>query len=95
MPRGLFNWTFEDVASFLKQHFFEPSYMKSSHYYFKGLVDGEERLPWVPKHGKKSLPPRTLECTISKSGIPKSYWKKWANTGDKKSIQYKGAKEMD
>ena len=45
MPRFLMNWTFQDVVDFHQQHFFvySGSY-GGSHRYYKGLVDGEERL---------------------------------------------------
>jgi len=92
MPNGLRNWYYKDVVSFLEQHFFIFSHVKSSHYYYRGYVDKKDRLSWFPKH-RNSLPMKTLECAIHKSGIPKSYWKKWANSANKKEVQYEGAED--
>ena len=85
------NWIFKDVVSFLRQHFFELSHTEGSHHYFRGKVDNEDRLTWIPNHGSKSIPPLTLKCAIHKSGIPESVWKKWANNGRDERVKYEGA----
>jgi len=90
MPNGLFNWNFKDVDRFLRKHHFEHVNTEGSHLYYRGRVDGEERLTFIPWHRGKSIPPKTLESTIHKSGIPKEFWKKWGN-GDK-DVFYGGAR---
>lgn len=93
MPNRLKNWTYKDVALFLEQHFFSLVNIDGSHHFFKGFVDGKERLTFITKHGSKAILPRTLECTIHKTGIPKKIWEKWANAGGKESVQYEGAEQ--
>lgn len=95
MSKGLKNWTYKDVVCFLKQHFFKHSHIKGSHCYYTGNVDNKKVLTWIPKHNSKPLPILTLKCTISKSGIPELFWKKWAEEQkkNKKNIQYEGAKK--
>lgn len=98
MPRGIRNWTYKNVADFLKQHFFKLVNIDGSHHYYKGYVDGKEKLTDIQRHESKSILPRTLECTIHKSGIPKNIWKKWGDAGNKKArkkIKYNGAKLTD
>lgn len=95
MPRGLFNWDFEDVVEFLKQHFFVLSYTDGSHFYFKGVVNKKQKLVHIQKHTDKAIRPKTLETIIYKSGIPKKIWKSWGQAGSKsarKKINYSGAK---
>jgi len=94
MPKGLFNWDFEDVVGFLRQHFFVLKNTKGSHYYFRGKVDGQQKLTHIQKHGSNSIPPKTMESVIASSGIPKDFWIKWGGAGRKsarKKIQYLGA----
>lgn len=96
MPRNLSNWGFNDVVAFLKQHFFVVVNQKATgHYYFLGMVDKEKRLVEVQYHSNQYISIKSLQHDIiPKTGIPESYWKKWANAGNKKArkkIQYKGA----
>ena len=74
MPRGLFNWTFSDAESFLKENGFTLQYTNASHFYYVGHVGGELRTVCVPFHGKKSVKPRTMKGIILQSGIPQKKW---------------------
>lgn len=74
MPRGLLNWTFDDVVDFLKAHNFSLNYVNSSHYYYRGFVDSKMRQVCVPFHGSKSLKPRTMRGIILQSGMSKQEW---------------------
>jgi predicted RNA binding protein YcfA (HicA-like mRNA interferase family) len=70
MPRGLLNWTAEDVVRFLKTHGFVLIHTKGSHYFY--FYSG--RQVCVPFHGSKAIKPRTLGGIISQSGISKDIW---------------------
>ncbi|MEK7567817.1 MAG: type II toxin-antitoxin system HicA family toxin [Patescibacteria group bacterium] len=74
MPKGLVNWTFNDVVGVLKEHGFQLNYVNSSHYYYTGHYGKILRQVCVPFHGKKTLKPRTLKGIIIQSGIPKERW---------------------
>lgn len=75
MTRRLYNWTFQDVAAFLKRHSFSHISTKGSHYYFSGTIKGSVRLVEVPRHTHKVVKPRTLKDSIMrKSGIPVDHW---------------------
>ena len=74
MTRGLFNWTFNDVDSFLKEKGFRYNYTNGSHYYYVGHTDGKYRQVCVPFHGTKSIKPRTLNGIIRQSGLDKKEW---------------------
>lgn len=76
MPKGLFNWTFRDVESFLRENNFVLSYQNGSHCYYRGQYGGVLRNVCVPFHGKKIIKPRTLRGIILQSGIPKNKWLK-------------------
>jgi predicted RNA binding protein YcfA (HicA-like mRNA interferase family) len=76
MTRGLFNWTFADVESFLKENGFTLNYTNASHYYYVSRYGGELRNVCVPFHGKTALKPRTLKGIILQSGIPQKEWLK-------------------
>ena len=98
MPNGLRNWKFEDVVSFLEHHHFQfASAPGGSHHFYKGFVDGEEKMTEVQYHAGKTINPRTLDWSIiEKSGIPKQFWLDWAKAGNKKAqkkIRYPGAVE--
>lgn len=100
MPRGVNNWSFEDVVSFLEQHYFTLAYLHGgSHHYYKGLVDGEERMVEVQYHAGGTIKPKTLRLSIiAKSGIPEGTWLQWAKAGNhrlQKKIRYEGAKERN
>ena len=74
MPRGLFNWTFDEVVEVLKERGFRLNYTNGSHYYYIKHVGGELKNVCVPFHGKKVIKPRTLKGIILQSGIPMSEW---------------------
>lgn len=76
MTRGLFNWTFSNVESFLKEHGFILNYTNASHYYYVGRYGGQLRNVCVPFHGKTALKPRTFKGIILQSGIPQKEWLK-------------------
>lgn len=74
MPNGVFNWTFRDVAGFLRSHHFSLSHVEGSHYYYQVFTGGAPRIVHVPFHGSKALKPRTLNSIIRESGIPRQEW---------------------
>jgi len=76
MPGRLFNWTFSDVESFLKEHGFTLNYTNASHYYYIGSYGGQLRNVCVPFHGRAIIKPRTLKGIILQSGIPRGEWLK-------------------
>ncbi len=74
MPRGLFNWTFKDVARFLEIKRFHLNYTNASHYYYTGHTNGVYRQVCVPFHGNKIIKPRTMRGIILQSGLSKNEW---------------------
>jgi predicted RNA binding protein YcfA (HicA-like mRNA interferase family) len=76
MPRGIFNWTFNDVIDFLKRNGFIHSHVKGSHYYYIGHYHGEPRIVQVPFHGSKAFKPRTLKGIVIQSGLSLDLWLK-------------------
>ena len=75
MTRRLYNWTFENVASFLKCHGYSKIHVQGSHYYFKGVVNNKVCLVEVTRHTNKTIKPRTLKHSIMrKSGISAQHW---------------------
>ena len=70
MPRGLYNWTFSDVAKFLEKNGFVYGHTEGSHYYYVSGVF----IVQVPFHGRKALKPRTLKGIIRQSGISQNIW---------------------
>lgn len=74
MPNGIFNWTFSDVESFLKERGFFLNYTNASHFYYTGSYKGILRNVCVPFHSKKTIKPRTLKGIILQSGISKEEW---------------------
>jgi predicted RNA binding protein YcfA (HicA-like mRNA interferase family) len=74
MPRGVFNWTFNDVVRFLKDYNFSLNHVEGSHYFYVGSCGGIFRQVCVPFHGKRTIDPRTLKGIINQSGIPKEKW---------------------
>lgn len=74
MPNGLFNWTFSDVESFLKERKFNLHHTNGSHFYYIGNYDKKIRQVCVPFHGNKSIKPRIMRGIILQSGIPKKEW---------------------
>lgn len=92
MPKHLQNWTFEDVAAFLKQNYFSIRNIEGSHHYFVGFVDGKDRICHIQKHGRESIRPKTLKINvIEKSGIPLELWLQWSSSPNnlRKKIVYK------
>jgi predicted RNA binding protein YcfA (HicA-like mRNA interferase family) len=74
MPRGVNNWSAEDVVRFVRARGFVFNHAKGSHYFYIGKVDGSLRQICIPFHGSKSLKPRTVKGIILQSGIPMSEW---------------------
>lgn len=77
MPRGLYNWTSEEVVRFLKEHDFSLNHTRGSHYYYVGKAGGSFRQVCIPFHGTRAIKPRTLKGIIRQSGISKETWLKW------------------
>jgi predicted RNA binding protein YcfA (HicA-like mRNA interferase family) len=75
MPRGVNNWTAEDVVRFLKDHDFIHNYTRGSHMYYVGRYAGIMRQVSIPFHGSHAIKPRTLKSIIWQSGIPRDEWK--------------------
>lgn len=76
MAKKLFNFTFRDVDSFLKEKGFHLNYTNGSHYYYVGHYQKILRHVCVPFHGSKTIKPRTLKGIILQSGISQSEWLK-------------------
>ena len=74
MPRGLFNWTAEEVVRFLKENNFSLHHSKGSHFFYAGGSSSKLRMVCVPFHGARAIKPRTLKGIILQSGIPKDKW---------------------
>jgi predicted RNA binding protein YcfA (HicA-like mRNA interferase family) len=95
MPRDIMNWLYRDVVELLESNYFvRLSDKGGSHRYFRGNVDGVERLVEVQYHAGESFKPKTLKDGIAhSSGIPIQFWKDWARLGKKarKNI-YKGSR---
>lgn len=100
MPRELSNWNFKDVVEFLEHHHFTLAYTHGgSHHYYKGQVDGKDRLVEVQFHNSDAIKNGTMKFSIvPKSGIPKEIWLQWARAGNpklQKKIRYEGAKPFE
>lgn len=74
MPRGLNNWSAEDVVRFLRAHGFIYNHSRGSHYFYIGKIEGIMRQVCIPFHGGKSLKPRTMKGIILQSGIAQKEW---------------------
>ncbi len=74
MPRGLYNWTAQQVIKFLKAHGFAHMHTHGSHYYYVGHYGNLLRQVAVPFHAGMVIKPRTLKSIILQSGIPKDKW---------------------
>lgn len=74
MPRGINNWTYNDITSFLKDHGFVLHHIRGSHYYFSGYKNNRSRIVTVPYHGNQAIRPRTMSGIILQSGIDKKEW---------------------
>lgn len=78
MPRGLFNWTYKDVANFAKEHGFilDHSIPGSHEFWINYKTNAVINVHY---HGQKSFPPRTLETMIRQSELSKKVWRDWAS----------------
>ena len=74
MVRGVFNWTFKDVVTFLKENGFHRNHIDSSHHFYIRNVNGRIYQVMVPYHGSKSFKPKTLNGMILQSGIDRKIW---------------------
>jgi predicted RNA binding protein YcfA (HicA-like mRNA interferase family) len=74
MPRGVFNWTFDDVVRFLKDHEFKLNHTEGSHFYYIGNQGGQFRQVSVQFHGRHTIKPKTLNSIIRQSGIDRKRW---------------------
>lgn len=76
MPRGVFNWTFDDVVSVLKESGFLLNHIRGSHFYYIGHIGGKMRQVCVQKHGASVLKPRTFKGIMEQSGLQRDVWMK-------------------
>lgn len=74
MTRGVFNWTYKDVVTFLKANGFGLNYTDSSHHYYVKYTPGRIYQVMVPYHGSKVFKPKTLNGMILQSGIERRIW---------------------
>lgn len=74
MPRGIANWTFNNVIRFLKENKFRHSHTSGSHYFYIGYTNNTIRQVTVPFHGNRSIKPRTMKSIILQSGISQDKW---------------------
>ncbi len=74
MANGVFNWTYSDVVSVLKDNGFHLNHIKGSHHFFVGSVNGRMHQVCVAKHGNQVFKPRTLNGMISQSGLSRKVW---------------------
>ena len=73
MPRGVFNWTAEDVVRFLKARGFSLNNTRGSHWYYVGRASGEFRQVCVPFHGSKPIKPPTVKAIIRQAGMSQKH----------------------
>jgi len=74
MPHGIYNGSFKEVDKFLREHGFTFIYIRGSHHFYTGIVNGIKRQVCVPRHNNKSISPFTLKNIILQSGIDKKEW---------------------
>ena len=74
MPRGISNWTFRDIQTFLLKHGFTHHHVRGSHYYFKKYANERLYITHVQHHGAKSIPAGTMNAIIRQSGISREVW---------------------
>lgn len=79
MPRGLNNWKYKDVTTFLKEKGFDFYKEKEGSHEAWISNDGKFVVEVNFIKGKDSYPVRTLETMIRQSGILKPMWRKWAS----------------
>ncbi|MDP3795098.1 MAG: type II toxin-antitoxin system HicA family toxin [bacterium] len=76
MPRGLNNWTYRDVANFLKKHGFHlADQLPGSHEAW--LNEETKAIININKHAGRTFPPRTMDTMVRQSNIDKKIWRKW------------------
>ena len=79
MPKGVFNWSYDDVTAFLKEHkfvFFEER--EGSHEAW--VCKATDAVVIINFHGNKTVfRPKTLETMIRQSKIDKKEWRAWAS----------------
>ncbi|HVC35913.1 MAG TPA: type II toxin-antitoxin system HicA family toxin [Candidatus Dormibacteraeota bacterium] len=77
--RGLRNWGFKDVVSFLKSSGFKECEIGhdkgTSHHYFQRSAGKKYYLVHVQYHAKKSIPIGTMKAIVNTSGIPEKEWR--------------------
>lgn len=74
MPRGLRNWTFKDVVSFLKDHGFVFSYTNGSHhFYFRPGIPNRSPV-CVAFHGRRTIKLWDMKSIVEQSGIDQKEW---------------------
>lgn len=88
--KGFKNWNFDDVVQFLSQNSFVFTQAPgTSHHYYSGFIDNEEKLVQVPYHAGKSISPGNLRYTIIvHSGIPEECWMEYAKLPPQKRKKY-------
>ena len=74
MPKGLNNWSYRQVVTFLKTFHFQEIHSRGDHFYFCGVYNGTPRMVTVPK--KKIIKTGTMKGIVAQSGIPDSIWRK-------------------
>ena len=78
MPRGVLNWNFKEVESFLRDHHFSLNHVEGSHYFYVRSYKGLLRQVSIPFHGKNErIDPKTIKSIIAQSGVPKEEWFNW------------------
>ncbi len=76
MPRGLHNWAYKDVCTFLKEYGFEfNTYLFGSH---ESWLNKETSAVVEVNRTKSSYPTLTLETMIRQSKLGKDIWREWA-----------------
>jgi predicted RNA binding protein YcfA (HicA-like mRNA interferase family) len=77
MPRGVNNWTAEDVMRFLKERDFVHNHTRGSHMFYVGRIASALRQVCIPFHAGRAINPRTLQSIIRQSGISKTEWMRY------------------
>ena len=80
MTRRIYNWTYPDVTSFLKENgfSFHEELAGSHERWIKRGEDGAPDRMVELNFSHRSYHPRTLKLMIRQSGIPQAEWIKWA-----------------
>lgn len=83
MTKYLYNWSYKDLADFLKENGFRFSHhLDGSHEAWASFTpNGEpDRIVEVNFISKGSYKPKTLKKMIKQSGIPQEKWIEWARS---------------